>query len=327
MAHHMLKPRSLLFYLLSLIFSFFVGLIIAGILEAGKGQMLAGGAIVLGYGVVAAIIGLIFAFFITGRASRKFVVTGNIVLVISIIAIWGYFYIRHQNKQNAKEKENIEQPKKQTSPGINTLQSSKAIAMLAEDHLNPQANKAMGLGMFSPNLFEMQVLYFYGNLNLEKSVLEHWPTDSITFKQSQYGGFDIVTAPPYLLPDHLKMDYDMLYFRVVSVTEDFIEVIVNTTTEQTAFVDRRFGTLYYWPEFLLRVNSVEFIYDDGQEVLVKPLDHAGTVQAAYSFMRPVRIKQDWIFVHLLNQDFKKVGKGWIKWYSDEKLLIKYSLLS
>jgi hypothetical protein len=72
---------------------------------------------------------------------------------------------------------------------------------------------------------------------------------------------------------------------------------------------------------------VEFIYDDGQEVLVKPLNHAGTVQTAYSFMRPVRIKQDWIFVHLLNQDFNKVGKGWIKWYSDEQLLIKYSLLS
>jgi len=31
------------------------------------------------------------------------------------------------------------------------------------------------------------------------------------------------------------MDYDVLYFKIISVTEDFIEVTVNKTNGQTSF--------------------------------------------------------------------------------------------
>ena len=83
----------------------------------------------------------------------------------------------------------------------------------------------------------------------------------------------------------------------------------------------------YWPEFLLQVNSVEFINAEEQLIFVKPLDHAGKVIQSYSFMKPLKIKQDWMYVLLLNTNFEATGKGWIKWNSDGKLLIKYSLLS
>jgi hypothetical protein len=83
----------------------------------------------------------------------------------------------------------------------------------------------------------------------------------------------------------------------------------------------------YWPEFLLSVNSIEFLDAENQQVFVKPLDHAGKTNTTCSFMKPLKIKQQWMRVLLLNDEFKATGKGWIKWNSKGKLLVKYSLLS
>jgi hypothetical protein len=57
MAHKMIKPFSLLYYILAFFTEFFVGVVIAGLLEAGKGQMLAAGTVVIGYGFMGAGIG------------------------------------------------------------------------------------------------------------------------------------------------------------------------------------------------------------------------------------------------------------------------------
>jgi hypothetical protein len=201
------------------------------------------------------------------------------------------------------------------------------MAMLINLETDNQTTHEMGLGMFTPNFYENKVLYFYGNLTQGKSVQEHMPTDSIMFKQLEYGGFDIATAPPWLVPDHLKLDYDMLYFKVKSISHDFIEVIVNTTNNQAAFVDRYSGKMQYWPEFLLGVHSVEFPEPSKHKIFVKPLDYAGTVTTPYSFMRPVKIQNEWMYVELQNNGFKEVAKGWIRWQKDGKLLIIYNLLS
>ena len=47
------KPSNILFYFLSAILFFFLGMIFAGITNAGKDQGLAAGAIVFGYGIIA----------------------------------------------------------------------------------------------------------------------------------------------------------------------------------------------------------------------------------------------------------------------------------
>lgn len=44
-------------------------------------------------------------------------------------------------------------------------------------------------------------------------------------------------------------------------------------------------------------------------------------------MKPLQIQNDWMKVELQNQEFQKVGDGWVQWRNDEKLLIEYSLLS
>ncbi|MGI9544326.1 MAG: hypothetical protein ACR2MX_13785 [Cyclobacteriaceae bacterium] len=185
----------------------------------------------------------------------------------------------------------------------------------------------MGLGFFMPNFYDNPTLYFYGNPNFEKSIQEHSPTDSIVFKRLEQGGFDILYAPPWLAPDHLKLDYDMLYFRMQSIGRDFVEVTVNTQTQQSAYVSRYAGKIAYWPDFLLLVNSVELVSTSKQKVHVKPLSYAGEVTISFEFMSPVLVKDDWMRVNLMDDNFKKVGQGWVQWKKDNKLLISYSLLS
>lgn len=328
MAHQLLKLYSFLLYILALIASFFIGITIAGIVEAGKNQGLAGGAIVLGYGVIAAFIGLIISLIVAHKTNRKVIFSLNIILALSILSFYAYYHIKYLERQKTKhlEKLNTEQPKQQTSPVNDTLSVSEPIALLYINK-NTVTNKPTGLGMFSPNIYENDILHFYGNLNLEKSLINHSSTDSITFKRSKYGEFNIATAPPWLIPKHLKLDYGILYFKAISVTNEFIEIEVNSITNQTAYVNKSSGKLLYWPEFLLGINSVELLNSETQNVHVKPLDYAGIVNQNYSFMRPLKIKQNWMYVILLTDGFDPVGKGWIKWIQNDKLLITYSLLS
>lgn len=330
MASKIFKGYSILFYVLMMIASFFTGLSYAGLVGAGKHQGLAGATIVLGYGVVAAFIGLIVAIFIVYKSKRKIVFWLNIVLTVIILGFWGYFRVKYKGKQKARalEKENTEKIKKPksttpSSPAYSET-TSKPMAMLFKKQ---EGKTNLGLGMFIPNLSEQSTLYFYGSPNLKKSRLEHLPIDSITFKKSQYGGHEISTAPPWLMPEHLKLDYDMFYFKVKSVTQDFVEVHVNTLTDRTSFVDRYQGKIAYWPEFLLGVHSVELLKPEGQFIYIKPLDHAGKVSVPYSFMKPMRISANWMYVELINDGFKTVGNGWVKWIKDGNLLIRYNLLS
>ncbi|WOD43852.1 hypothetical protein [Hwangdonia lutea] len=327
MAHNMIKPFSFLMYFLALIAFFFLGLIYAGITEAGKGQMLAGGAIVFGYGVIAAFIGLCIALILGYSLKRHFIIKINVLLTLIIAASFAYFTIKYQKRQKEKEQHKIEhqQSKRPTAPAENKI--AKPIAMLAKNTSTFNSKSPMGLGMFIPNFHENKTLYFYGNLTQGKSVQEHMPVDSITFKQREYGGFDIATAPPWLVPDHLKLDYDMLYFKVQSISHDFIEVTVNTTNNQTSFVDRYAGKLMYWPEFLLGINSVEFPNPENHNIYARPFDAAGTINTPYSFMRPLKVTDEWMYVALLDDDFKNKGHGWIRWKKQGKMLITYSLLS
>lgn len=331
MAHQAVKPYSFLMYFLAIIAFFFLGLVYAGITEAGKGQMLAGGAIVFFHGLVGAFIGLCLSLFTAFKAKRGLIFKINGLLALIIVASFAYFTLKYQNRQQEKLENNPpkkEQPKAQeaTSTAEEAIQS-KPMALLIDSAVKKQAEPIMGLGMFTPNFYENKTLYFYGNLTQGKSVQEHTPTDSITFKQREYGGFDIATAPPWLVPDHLKLDYDMLYFKVKSISHDFLEVVVNTTNNQTSFVDRYSGKLQYWPEFLLSIHSVEFHQPTNYKVYIKPLDDAGTVATPYSFMRPIKIQNEWMYVELIDDDFNNKGNGWIRWRKDDKLLITYNLLS
>ena len=320
MAHRMLKWSSLLFYLFPFVLFFFIGCSVAGMSGVADNQGLAAGAIVIGYGILAGVFSLVPALFVASKTNSKQLIRINFIFAFSIICLVIIFQYRSTNQKN-KSPEKIEKSTTQMPPSlfINSLST-----VLPE--MNP-AKEKMGLGMFTPDMFNNDVFYFYGNLNLQKSILEHSATDSITFQRSEFGGVEIATAPPWLVPDHLKLDYDLLYFKVISVTDDFVELLVNTQTNQTAFANKRAGNIHYWPDFLLSVHSVELINPEMNFIHIKPLKHSAQISQEYTFLSPIRIRNDWMEVELLNDDLKVIENGWIQWKTENELAITYSLLS
>ena len=329
------KPGSLLFNVLTLIVFFFIGVYVAGAVGAGEGQMLAGGAIVLMWGVMFAGVAFVASFFVTGYAPHKTVVRLNWLMLVALLILYGITHYRYVQRQKEKEADPIEKSKPATPTEVAPNAMGEPTAMLSPMLRSLKVRKStsgnlksrLGMGYFTPNFRDNTTLFFYRNPNMEKSVMEHSPVDSITFRQSEHHQFEIATAPPWLVPEIMKLDYDMLYFRIKSVSKDFAEVIVNDTDGRTSFVNRYDGKIHYWADFLLGVSSVEFIPGSNEKVRARPFESAGAIGTSYESMRPVRIQNDWMQVLLVDGDFNTTGKGWIRWARDGELLIHCNLLS
>ncbi len=94
----LLKPASLLFYFLVIIVFFFVGLYIAKLLDVGKGQMLAGGAIVLFYGLVSAGLAFVLALFVAYAVKHSTLIKINKIIGIlffTLVCIITYLLMSH----------------------------------------------------------------------------------------------------------------------------------------------------------------------------------------------------------------------------------------
>jgi hypothetical protein len=317
------KPACLLFNILSLILFFFIGLLYAGWIDAGRNQGLAGGAIVLSYGVIFAFVALLFSFFATYRLEHKSVVRGNIILGVLILMsfLWIKFNADERRKErNASQNEKFEPTKPVNQNRVLAHANFSAVSTI-------ETGAGLGLGVFKPKTMGIDPLYFYGNPNLEKSILEHLPSDSIVFRKTEYGSFEISQAPPWLVPLHLKMDYDIFYFKVLSAGKEFLKIEGNRTTGYSTYVNRFDGQLIFWPDFLLKVNSVELLDTTMHSVRIKPLEHASKVTVNFDFMQPILVNENWMKVALMDRDYSKKGEGWIQWKKDERLLISYALLS
>lgn len=318
------KPACLLFNILILIQFFLVGLLYAGWIEAGKHQGLAGGAIVLGYGVIFALVALILSFFATYHLKHKLIKVANIILGILILA--SFLWIK--SNADARKKKRAERNEIEAQKTTKPVNQNKVLALthFAEKQ-EASSNSEMGLGVFKPKFKDGEAFYFYGNPNFKKSVSEHLPTDSLMVKRTEIGGYTISQAPPWLMPLHLKMDYEIFYFKVTTVSEEFLKVEGNKSNGYSAYVSRWDGDLIFWPDFLLKVNSIEFLDPSDKIVRIKPLIHASSVTIDFDFMKPILITESWAKVALLDTNYAKKGEGWIQWKKEGQLLISYSLLS
>lgn len=305
-----------------IIIFFISGVYVAGITGAAEGQGLAGAAIVLGYGVITATIAFILSVILVQYVEKKTIIQANKILGVIFLIFAGITAYRIITTESSGD----------PNPGNLPVTKEPAANAVSPpvppvDMPIPIADDEFGLGFFKPDFFNRSVLYFYGSPNFEKPVSDHTPADSVVFRQSDGNRIDIAYAPPWLVPDHLKMDYDILYFKIKSINRDFVEVIVNKTTNRNAYVNRQAGQIIYWPDFLLSVHSVEFPPNQTQTIRIKPLNYAGQVNEDFVFMKPLRIQENWMEVQLQDGDFQKTGNGWIQWRNEHELLIEYSLLS
>lgn len=327
------KPASLLFNLLSLLVFFIVGMYFAGWTEAGINQGLAGGAIVLGWGLLFGVIAFIASFFATHHLAHKRIVVSNWVLFAALLLGYGVTHYRFTQRDKLQKERNKPYNKKMPTKPTPTDEPTAMLFFKEEfNEVRPQIPlqqeiQREGMGYYSPNFHNSPVLYFYGNPNAIKSLPGQLPNDSITFKRNMRNQFEIATAPPWLMPDIMKLDYDLLYFKIQSVTKEFVEVIVNAQTNQTAYVRKSDGNVAYWPDFLLGVHSLQFLPESKEKVRARPFQSSSVITTAHLYMKPVKIKGDWAEVWLLDVQFQNIGKGWIPWRRDNQLLVRFNLFS
>ena len=115
-----LKPACFLLYVLALLSFFVLGLLFAGWMDAGKNQGLAGGAIVLGYGIISSFLGLILSLFGAYHLKHRAIVKMNLALSLFLIAsISIIFFNAKQRKSQDGKSTNIHTSK----PGFLTRET------------------------------------------------------------------------------------------------------------------------------------------------------------------------------------------------------------
>ena len=176
------------------------------------------------------------------------------------------------------------------------------------------------------NYASQDTFYFYAQPNFNKSISEHLPFDSLVLERNELG-LNILYAPAWLAPEHMKLDYEILFFKATGISDDFIEVETNAAANRRAYMDRRSLQFTPWDQFLLQVHSVELKDDREQQVRIKPLDHASTLNKEYAVLKPLLVRDQWMKVELISEDYESLGEGWIQWNKDGEMLVIYNLLS
>jgi hypothetical protein len=182
-----------------------------------------------------------------------------------------------------------------------------------------------GLGIAQVSPVPGRVIYFYGEPPSGALPGDFPPIDSVTFEVG-LPSVGIATAPPWLVPDHLKIDYEVFFLRAMTLTRDWVEVIGNSVTGETWWVPREDVAFTAWPEFLLGVNSVETFDEDANPVRYRPTDESDVLSASWAPLPPVGVRGDWLEVATINLADRIQPYGWIRWREGDRLLVSYSPL-
>jgi hypothetical protein len=137
----------------------------------------------------------------------------------------------------------------------------------------------------------------------------------------------IAEAPPWLVPEHLKMDYEIFHLRVLTLTPEWLEIIGNTRTGETWWIDRSAARFVAWPEFLLSVHSIEAVDAAENPVRVRPFEEASVVSSARAALPPLAVHGDWMNVATGALADRMPPEGWIRWRREDRLLVVYNPLS
>jgi len=288
-----------LFVLVCSLSGFFFGSFL-GSATLPKGSGLAGPATVLFYGLIGALITALLSIFLVRKIERKLIIKITIILALLNLIPIGWVVYRFVTVTSQTQKE---EPKKLTPTQI---RGSLISLFLSSSKIYGETE--MGLGMVKPDFYNRKVIYFYGFPNLEKPVSDHKPTDSLVFMQTEHNQIDISYAPPWFYPEHQKLDYDILYFKLLTMNRDWVQVELNKKTGQSAWMSRNDVSVLLWQEFLLNVFSIENLDPKSNLLRIKPLVHASEVMIKeYEIMAPVMIKDSWLKVNLFDKDFMKPG--------------------
>ncbi|MEZ4651640.1 MAG: hypothetical protein R3E97_23130 [Candidatus Eisenbacteria bacterium] len=185
----------------------------------------------------------------------------------------------------------------------------------------------LGVGMVRPAIDPARPLYFYLSPDLALDPSQLSPSDSLTFREGTHY-VDIGTAPPWLVPEWSKLDYDILLLRAQSLSQRWIEVVVNDHPDRprafprTAWIAREGAQFETWPEFLLGVFSVEPLDPDANPLRSGPGESFPEVAPSADLtLRVVAVQGSWAKVAAEFEDEAGAppAHGPIRWRSGDRL--------
>lgn len=207
---------------------------------------------------------------------------------------------------------------------VGTINSSFQVGA---QRMDPNFVLPLGLGIASPTIVPETPLYFYSEPDFDAMPYQFKPVDSVTFTKGKHY-IDIATAPPWLVPEHIKLDYGIFTFRVVTYSQNWLEVIVNNTNGLTRWIDRQAVGYKEWSTYLTEIVAVEIIDVEKNPIRTKAQDNASILaQVPGAQLRPIAVKGDWLLVSTVGLADRIVPTGWVRWRKDGILLVMYSILS
>lgn len=186
----------------------------------------------------------------------------------------------------------------------------------------------MGMGIFTPILQDNKVVYLYENPLGMESNERLKPKDSIVFSKTHYNQFEMGYMPKNFSPEYVKLDYEILFLKVISMGRSFVEVEINQNEHTTMFVHAIDGNISSWESLIVNANTVVFHQDFPQKIKSQPMTGSKTIfPEGDFFMVPEHNKGDWLLITITDMQYNPKGKGWIQWKKDGKLVIRYKMLS
>ncbi len=188
----------------------------------------------------------------------------------------------------------------------------------------------LGLGVASPTALSAdRPLFFYSSAAGHPSTAT--PLDSLTIREGLHY-VELATAPPWLDPEAVQLNVDLLTFRVVALQRHWVEVMVHTRDvrwpPKTMWLDREAVAFRPWEVFLLDVSSVETTESVSLRSGPSYDTAVGGSTEAGQPVRVIEVRSEWIRVEDAEANETNPGpSGWLRWHDGGALLVAYSILS
>ncbi|MBB4080557.1 hypothetical protein GGR28_003191 [Lewinella aquimaris] len=309
---------------IAIILAFLAGALVAGYpgRSAGQGQMLAGGAIVAFYMLIGAVIavGLVGYYIWRAEAQQIWILAGMLLVANVGMVLHTRHTIAEQRAKREIEREKSYRnvPRKEDSTDTLIVVTSNLSDTLAGVEQSPGV-ALEGFGFVQVPFTRTGVyLDFYDRTDYFAE-----PVDSLVYSYRDNQSI-LQYAPPYLLPYYKKEDYEAMYFRMVGVHGDRVQVELNADTGRRGWVNHTAVSVQFWPEFLVNVYAVYPLDPENNPVRQRPLVHADpeTGITLDEILLSERIEGDWIFVRAFLEGDSEAGySGWLRWRDGDRLLV------
>lgn len=305
-----------LFVVLASIAGMFIGAFMSPLFMPDNPGLVAG-AIVVSLSVIGLIVGLVAGLIIWRYLKAATLKNLNWLLGISCLSVILWLSYRYVNREKASGEtpSAIRQVTKPATPVPSTIPPVSPDPVI-EDKVSA------GLGMGRPLMDPGQVIYFFQNPT------DASPSDSLIFEEGP-NHLVVSESSSAFAPEHMKLDYQICYFLVKSMTGNRLQVIVDKQAGQTAWVSKDQMDLLPWPMFLTTVHSVEPKNWDNNPVKMSPDDAAQAMEniGPNHILEAKSRSGDWLNVVITDGNYQQIGRGWIRWRKDGKLMLDYNLLS